>query len=217
MLKSKYDEIVAIVDDVRKRIVSEEEALKAVRTIIKYIGDDPNRGGLEKTPARVLKAWKNDWGLGYDKNYIAAQTASILNGQFDDGAENYSEMILVRNIKFHSNCEHHLAPFGGTCVVGYIPRKKGGRILGLSKLVRVVDMFSRKLQVQERLTKEIADFINEKCKPLGVGVIMKATHGCMLTRGVRQDNTDAITSALRGEMYTKPEVRAEFLHLAGIK
>lgn len=189
---------------------SAAEVVIAIRTLIKYIGDDPDRPGLVDTPLRVIKAWKNDWGLGYDHNFIRVQKKSILGGQFDDGAESYDTMICVRKIAFTSHCEHHLAEFGGLVDIAYIPKTK---ILGLSKLVRVVNMFSKRLQVQERLTTQIANFIEEHCDPIGVGVIVRAKHSCMCSRGVRQSDTEAVTSALRGEIYEKPEVRDEFLRL----
>lgn len=182
--------------------------------LIRFIGDDPDRPGLLSTPERVIRAWERDWGAGYHPDYIKSQTESILNGQFDDGAESCSTMVVVRHISFTSHCEHHLAPFYGTVDIAYIPGN--GRILGLSKLVRVVEIFSKRLQVQERLTSQVADFLNDKCKPVGVGVIIRATHGCMLSRGVRQSATEAVTSALRGEMMDKPEVRDEFLRLVGV-
>lgn len=196
--------------------ITREQAIEAVKTLLAYIGEDPDRQGLKKTPERVIKAWENDWGLGYDTSYVQGQIDSITGGRFDDGAESYDAMITVQNITFTSHCEHHMAPFSGTAAIGYIPKKKGP-ILGLSKLVRVVEMFSKRLQVQERLTTQIADFIQEYCKPIGVGVVLKSTHGCMITRGVKQFDTFATTSALRGEMYSKREVRDEFLRLVGQK
>lgn len=193
---------------------SRQSALEAIKTLIAYIGDNPDRPGLEKTPERVIKAWEEDWGLGYNHEYERLQKLSILGAQFDDGAEQYDQMITVRKIRFVSHCEHHLAEFSGTADVAYIPRKKG-RILGLSKLVRVVNLFSKRLQVQERLTSQIADFIHQECKPIGVGVVIRATHSCMCSRGVKQYQTEAVTSALRGQMLTRPEVRDEFLRLVG--
>lgn len=190
---------------------SREDALEAVRTLISFIGDDPDREGLKKTPERVIKAWEEDWGLGYNQLYLTDRQNSIFLAQFEDGAEKYSEMVIVKDIRFVSHCEHHMAPFEGTIDIGYIPNK---RILGLSKLVRIVELYSHRLQVQERLTNQIADFI-ELCKPIGVGVVVRATHGCMISRGVKQFETEAVTSALRGEMLTKPEVRDEFLRLVG--
>ena len=165
-----------------------------------------------KTPERVIKAWEQDWGIGYNPKFIRQQVKSILGAQFEDGAENYDTMIVMKKIRFTSHCEHHLAPFSGTVDIAYIP-SRNGRILGLSKLARIVNLFSRKLQVQERMTTQIADFIQIHCKPLGVGVIVKATHGCMCSRGVRQFDTEAVTSALRGEMLTEQSVREEFLSL----
>ena len=192
---------------------SREEALQAVKTLITYIGDNPNRPGLEKTPERVIKAWEQDWGRGYSSSFIAEQTLSILGAEFDDGAENYNQMISVKNIKFTSHCEHHLAEFNGYADIAYIPSKEKAKILGLSKLARIVNMFSKRLQVQERLTNQIAEFLQIHCKPQGVGVVIKAKHSCMCSRGVRQDNPLAITSALRGDFLTDPAVRAEFLAL----
>jgi GTP cyclohydrolase IA len=192
---------------------SRQDALEAVRTLISYIGEDPDRPGLLKTPERVIRAWEQDLAIGYNKKYIRKQTESILGGQFEDGAEEVSEMIVVRDIPFHSCCEHHMLIFSGLVSIGYIAN---GKILGLSKLVRIVDLFSKRLQVQERLTNQIANFIEEKCKPIGVGVIIVGKHSCMEARGVRRI-APAITSALRGEMLDKPEVREEFLKLVDKK
>lgn len=192
---------------------SRERALEAVKTLIAYIGDDPSRPGLLKTPERVIKAWEEDWGKGYNKKFIQEQTLSILGAEFTDGAENYDQMICERNIPFSSFCEHHLAAIRGVAHVAYIPSKTKCKILGLSKLTRIVNMFSRRLQVQERLTNQIADFIQIHCKPQGVGVVIKAEHDCMLSRGVKSHGTDAVTSALRGDFLTESAVRAEFLAL----
>ena len=191
---------------------SRADAEEAVRTIISFIGDDPKRPGLKDTPKRVIKAWEKDWGLGYNSRYIREQNRSILGGQFVDGAEQADEMVVLTDIRFDSFCEHHLALFSGSVDVGYIPR---GVILGLSKLTRVVALYSKRLQVQERLTNQIANFINDHCKPIGVGVIVRASHSCMSSRGVHQPTVTAQTSALRGEMLEKPEVRDEFLRLVG--
>ena len=195
------------------RILLKQKALEAVKTLIEFIGDDPNRPGLVDTPSRVVKAWEQDWGLGYNEDFLEKQVHSILNGQFEDGAEQASQLIAVKDIKFTSHCEHHLAEFSGVAHVAYIPGGEKKVILGLSKLVRIVDMYSKKLQVQERLTNQIADFLQDNCAPLGVGVMLKATHSCMCSRGVKQYQTVAVTSALRGEMLTDPAVRQEFLDL----
>lgn len=193
---------------------SREEAIAAVKTLIGYIGENSDRAGLLKTPERVIKAWEHDWGLGYNKKFIARETASILAGQFEDGAENCNEMICVRAVPFFSHCEHHLAIFSGLAWVAYLPSRK---ILGLSKLARVVNLFSRRLQVQERLTTEVADFIDHHCKPLGVGVITKASHTCISSRGVHAPGVDAVTSALRGEFLTDAAVKDEFLRIVEMK
>lgn len=191
-----------------------DEAIEAVKVLLKFIGENPSRPGLLKTPERFVRAWEQDWGLGYSKAYIDSQIESIVNGQFD--AESYDAMLCVRKISFSSHCEHHIAEFRGTASVAYIPKKKG-KILGLSKLVRVVDMFSKRLQVQERLTTQIAEFVQNYCKPLGVGVITKATHSCMCSRGVKQYDTESIASALIGDFKSDPAVKDEFLRLVELK
>lgn len=203
-----------------KQKPTRQQALDAVRTIIHYIGDDPDREGLTKTPERVIKAWEHDWGQGYDADWKREQIDSIKGAEFTDGSATYDQMIAVTKIRFVSHCEHHMAEFAGTVDIAYIPKanvpgQHDGPILGLSKLVRIVNMFSRKLQVQERLTSDIATFINEYCRPLGVGVVIRATHSCMCSRGVRQYETVAVTSALRGQMLSQPEVRDEFFRLVG--
>ena len=189
------------------------QALEGVKALLRFMGEDPDREGLRDTPERVIRAWEMDWGKGYNKNYMRKEINSILKGRFDK--ESYSQMIVVKKINFSSHCEHHLAPFYGTCRIGYIPSKEG-KMLGLSKPVRIVNMFSRRLQVQERLTEQIADFIDKNCNPVAVGVLIKATHGCMLTRGVKQHESEAVTAALRGEMLTRPEVRDEFYRMVGV-
>ena len=172
--------------------------------LLQYIGEDPAREGLLETPDRVAKAWKH-WTKGYDES-----PEEVLK-VFEDGAENYDEMVLVRDIPFYSHCEHHLAPFFGTATVAYVPN---GKIVGLSKVNRLVDMFARRLQVQERLTSQIADALADHLKPKGVGVVLRARHLCMESRGVCQQGHHTITSALRGVLATKPEARAEFMALA---
>lgn len=168
------------------------------------IDEDVNREGLRETPARVVKAWQH-WTGGY---HVDIQ--SLLK-TFEDGSENCDEMVVRKNIRIYSHCEHHLAPIIGDCTVAYIPN---GRVVGLSKLDRLVDAFSRRLQVQERLTNQIADALFTHLEPLGVGVYISARHMCIESRGVQQQNSDTVTSALRGVMKTQPETRAEFLALA---
>lgn len=173
-----------------------------IRRLLQYVGENPSREGLLETPARVAKAWKH-WCGGYEKD-----AASILK-VFEDGANHYDQMVLVKDIPIYSHCEHHLAPIIGTVSIGYIPN---GRIVGLSKLSRLADMFARRLQVQERLTVQIADALNTELQPLGVGVIIKARHLCMESRGVCQQGHHTVTSALRGVML-EDKARAEFLTL----
>lgn len=186
----------------------EETAEKGIEDhitrLLQYIGDDPTRGGLEETPARVAKAWKF-WGSGYD-----ADVGALLK-TFEDGAEGCDEMVVVKDIPFYTHCEHHLAPFFGTATIAYLPNKK---IVGLSKLNRVLNVFARRLQVQERLTSQVAEALMEHLQPLGCGVVVKARHLCMESRGVCQQGHHTVTSALRGVFKDEPAVRAEFLALA---
>ena len=174
------------------------------KRVLQFVEPDTcGRGGLAETPARVAKAWRF-WTSGYN-----VDPASLLK-VFEDGAEGSNEMVLVRDIPLYSHCEHHLAAIFGKATVAYIP---DGKIVGLSKLNRVVDAFARRLQVQERLTNQIADAINDNLKPKGVGVIVTARHMCMESRGVCQQGHDTVTSALRGVML-EGTPRAEFLALA---
>lgn len=168
------------------------------------IGSNDPREGLLETPYRVAKAWEF-WLSGYDK------TPEDVLKVFKDGAENHDQMVTVKDIPIYSHCEHHLAPFFGTATISYIP---DGRIVGLSKLSRLADMFARRLQVQERLTDQIADALFTVLKPKGAGVVIKARHMCMESRGVCQQGHQTITSALRGAFRDEPETRSEFLRLA---
>ena len=167
------------------------------------IGEDVTREGLQETPARVVKAWKH-WTSGYH-----VDIAGLLK-VFEDGAEGYDEMV-VRKTRIYSHCEHHLAPIIGDCVIAYIPN---GRVVGLSKLDRLADAFARRLQVQERLTTQIADALMEHLQPKGVGVYVNARHMCIESRGVQQHSSDTVTSALRGVIKDEAAARAEFLALA---
>jgi GTP cyclohydrolase I len=167
------------------------------------IGEDPERGGLIETPARVVKAWE-EWTRGYRMD-----PGAVLK-TFEDGAERYDEVVLVRDIPLYSHCEHHLAPFFGVAHVAYIPR---ARIVGLSKIPRVVDIFAQRLQVQERLTAQIADCIDEHLRPKGVGVVLSCRHLCMESRGIRRPGSTTVTSAMRGVFMEKPEARAELMAL----
>lgn len=175
-----------------------------IKRLLQFVGEDPERGGLLETPRRVAKAWGH-WCSGYGKN-----AADILK-VFEDGAEKCDEMVIVKDIPIYSKCEHHLADIFGTVTIAYIPN---GKIVGLSKLSRLADMFARRLQVQERLTNQIADALEEHLQPKGVGVIVRARHLCMESRGICQQGHHTITSALRGVLKDKPEARAEFMELA---
>lgn len=171
--------------------------------LLQFIGEDASREGLIETPARFAKAWQ-EWTNGYSVDL------SNLFKNFSDGAESYDQLILIDPIPFYSHCEHHLAPFFGTAHIGYIP---DGKIAGLSKFCRLVDAFAHRLQVQERLTTQIADFINDTLHPLGVAVTIRARHFCMESRGVRKIGTGTTTSALRGVFQSKTAARAEFFSL----
>lgn len=172
--------------------------------LLRMVGENPERQGLQETPARVVKAWKH-WCGGY-----AMDAAEILK-VFEDGAESYDQMVMVKDIPIYSKCEHHLADIFGTATIAYIP---DGKIVGLSKLNRLADMFARRLQVQERLTAQIADALWDNLAPKGVGVVVKARHMCMESRGIRQTGQHTVTTALRGVMFNEPDTRAEFLRQA---
>jgi GTP cyclohydrolase IA len=179
------------------------------RALLAYVGDNPDREGLKETPARVAKAWK-EWCSGY------SQTPEEVLKTFEDGAEGASqsgEFVIVHNIPIVSKCEHHLADIVGHAHIGYIPN---GRIVGLSKLARLADVFARRLQVQERLTNQIADALEKFLAPVGVGVLIRAHHGCMSTRGVKIHSSTTTTSALRGVLRNEGSARAEFMSLCAM-
>jgi GTP cyclohydrolase I len=186
------------------RGVHRVDAETAVRSLLWSIGEDPGREGLKETPARVAAAWQ-EWTKGYQ-----IKNPALLLKTFKDGADGVDEMVVVNGIEFYSHCEHHMAPFFGTASVAYIPN---GQVVGLSKLARVVDAYAQRLQVQERLTNQIADCVDRALNPLGVGVIMRARHFCMCSRGVHKQSSSTTTSALRGAMRTTPAARNEFLAL----
>ena len=175
---------------------------RSVEQMLKELGEDVHREGLEKTPARVAAAMRY-LTSGYDKN-----ASDILNDALF--VEEYDEMVIVKDIDVTSLCEHHLLPFIGKCHVAYMPRRK---IVGLSKIPRLVDMYARRLQVQERLTTQIANTLNEVLQPRGVAVVIEAVHLCMLMRGVEKQNSKAVTSAMLGGFRDRPETRAEFMEL----
>ena len=175
---------------------------KLVEELLRELGEDPEREGLERTPERVEKA------LRYFTSGYAKDPREVLNDALF--VEEYDEMVIVKDIDFASLCEHHLLPFIGKCHVAYMPNKK---IVGLSKIPRLVEMFSRRLQVQERLTTQIANTINDVLQPRGVAVVMEALHLCMVMRGVEKQNSKAVTSAMLGAFRENAETRAEFMEL----
>ena len=174
------------------------------RRFLESLGENPDRPGLHETPARLTKAWKH-WTSGYQ------QSPSELLKTFEDGAEQYNELIVVRNIPVYSHCEHHLAPFFGKATVGYMPN---GRIVGLSKLTRLVECFAKRLQVQERLTIQVANALMEHLQPKAVGVVIRCRHLCMESRGIRTPGEETVTSAMLGELQPNLAMRTEFLALA---
>ena len=187
-------------------IAKQESVADLVRKMIKLVGEDPEREGLRKTPERYEKALKF-LTSGYHQN-----ADSILNGATFSVC--YDEMVVVKDIEFFSLCEHHLLPFFGKCHVAYLPNK---RVIGLSKVARLVNMFARRLQIQERLTSQIAKAIEEKISPEGVGVIVEARHLCMQMRGVEKQHGQAVTSAMLGAFRHNKQTRDEFLSLARSK
>jgi len=179
-----------------------EKIAKGVKLILEGVGEDPERAGLKETPRRVASMFSEILG-GVSEN--PARHLRVIQG------EKHDEMVLIKNIPLYSMCEHHLLPFAGVAHIAYIP--KGGRIVGLSKIARVVDNLSRRLQVQERLTKQIADLIMEHLKPLGVMVVIEAEHMCMSMRGAKKPKSITVTSALRGSFRTHSATRSEAMTL----
>ena len=175
---------------------------RLVRDLLKEIGEDPTREGLDKTPARVAKAWE------YLTSGYRQDIHDVLNEALF--TEEYDEMVVVKDIDLYSMCEHHLLPFFGKCHIAYMPSRK---IVGLSKLPRLVEMFARRLQVQERLTTQIAQTLNDVLQPRGVAVVIEALHMCMLMRGVEKQNSKAVTSAMLGAFRDNAGTRAEFMEL----
>lgn len=177
------------------------EAEAAIKTIIRWTGDDPERDGLKETPARVARAFEEFFkGYGDDPEAILQKTFEEIEG--------YDEMIVLRGIRFESHCEHHMAPIIGRAWVAYIPK---GRVVGISKLARIVDAYAKRLQIQEKMTAQIANTIQTVLQPEGVGVVIKAEHHCMTTRGVHKHGTDMVTSRMLGAFRDNPMTRQEFL------
>jgi GTP cyclohydrolase I len=184
---------------------SREEAERAVRTLLQWAGDDPTREGLIDTPARVTRAFE-DWFSGYDMD-----PESYLARTFEE-VEGYDDMIVLKDIRFESHCEHHLAPIIGRAHVGYLPNNK---VVGISKLARVVEAFARRLQVQEKMNAQIAHTIAAVLQPKGVAVVIEAAHQCMTTRGVHKPGVSLVTSTMHGVFRDNPATRREFLAVIG--
>ena len=183
-------------------MISKEQAMHAVSTLLKYIEGDNDREGLIDTPKRVIQSFEEIYS-GYDMD-----PAEVLSSTFN--GEGYDGIVLLRDIEFHSTCEHHLQPFKGRAHVAYIPTD---RIVGISKLARIVELHARRLQNQERITKGVADDLEEHLNPLGAAVIIEAAHGCMQCRGVKKQNAVMTTSAMRGVFFEKNEARSELMQL----
>jgi|TARA_A100001011_G_scaffold397545_1_gene498892 GTP cyclohydrolase I len=180
-----------------------EEAEAAVRTMLAWTGDNPDREGLVETPKRVVRAYEQFFS-GYEMD-----PKEVLSKVFEE-VEGYDEMVIVKDIRVESHCEHHIVPILGKAHVGYLPNK---RIVGISKLARVVDIFGKRLQTQEVMTAQIANVINEVLEPRGVAVVMNAKHQCMTTRGVHKPESSTITSTMLGAFRENPDTRAEFMNL----
>ena len=188
-----------------RRRPSRAEAETAVRTLIEWAGDDPDREGLAGTPERVVRAYE-EFFAGYKEDPVA-----LLARTFEDTAA-YDEMVVLRDIRLESHCEHHIVPILGKAHIGYLP---AGRVVGISKLARLVEMFAKRMQIQEALTAQIADTIQEVLKPLGVGVVIEAAHQCMTTRGIRKPGVSMVTSRMLGSFRDDPATRREFLAIIG--
>ncbi|MEM7744828.1 MAG: GTP cyclohydrolase I FolE [Pseudomonadota bacterium] len=184
---------------------SEDEARAAVRTLLRWAGDDPDREGLLDTPDRVIRAYR-EWFQGYDQDPI-----DMLARTFEE-VEGYDEMVVLRDIRFESYCEHHMAPIIGKAHVGYIPTD---RVVGISKLARLVNVFSKRLQVQEKMTAQIANVLMEVLRPRGVAVVVEGEHHCMSTRGVHRHGVSMVTSTMLGNFRQDPRTRKEFMDIIG--
>ena len=189
----------------KKDDVTREQAESAVRTLIQWAGDDPDREGMLDTPKRVANAYK-DWFSGYNE-----APHDFLNRTFSE-VEDYDEMVTLRAIDFESHCEHHIALITGKAYVAYLPKN---RVVGISKLARVVDTYARRFQVQEKMTAQIANSIEEVLQPKGVGVVIVARHACMTTRGVQKSGVDMVTSTMTGSLRKNEATRIDFMNTIG--
>jgi GTP cyclohydrolase I len=182
-----------------------EEAEAAVRTLLRWTGDDPDREGLLGTPERVVRAYE-EWYAGYGEDPVA-----ILERTFEETA-GYDEMVVLRDIRFESHCEHHLAPIIGVAHCAYLPNK---RVVGISKIARVIEIYAKRLQIQEKMTAQIANAIQEVLRPRGVAVVVRATHQCMTTRGIHKPGVSMVTSRMLGAFRNNESTRREFLSMIG--
>jgi len=189
----------------KPRKPSRKKAEEAIHTLLLWAGEDPRREGLLDTPKRVARAYE-DWFSGYKQDPV-----QYLKRTFEE-VEGYDEMIVLRDISFESHCEHHMAPIIGKAHVGYLPNNK---VVGISKLARVVEVFARRFQVQEKMTAQIANCIEDVLRPKGVGVVIEATHQCMTTRGIHKDGVSMVTSQMVGTFRKDARTRAEFLRMIG--
>ena len=185
--------------------VSREEAEAAVRTILRYSGEDADREGLLETPARVVKAF-DEYFSGYKQDPY-----QILKKTFEE-TDGYDEMVVLKGVQFSSHCEHHMAPIVGRVHIGYLPDR---RVVGISKLARIVEVYARRLQIQEKMTAQIADTLNAVIQPRGVGVVVEAVHHCMTTRGIHKSGVLMVTSRMLGSFRADPKTRREFLNMIG--
>ncbi len=184
---------------------SKEEARDAVRTLIKWAGDDPDREGLLDTPDRVVRAYE-EYYSGYRQDPV-----EILKKTFEE-TDGYDEMVVLKGVEINSHCEHHMAPIVGRVHIGYLPDKN---VVGISKLARIVDVYARRMQIQEKMTAQIADALDEVIMPRGVGVVVEAAHHCMTTRGIQKRGVMMVTSRMLGTFRTDPKTRREFLAVIG--
>jgi len=205
LAKPRPTPFCAVRPDPKEPRPSREEAERAIRTLLRWAGDDPDREGLIDTPARVAKAYE-EWFSGYGED-----PEEYLRRTFEE-VEGYDEMITLKDIRFESHCEHHLAPIIGHVHIGYLPKNK---VVGISKLARVVDTYARRLQVQEKMNAQIAHCIQKVLEPEGVGVVIEATHQCMTTRGVHKPGVSMVTSMMLGQFRQNPLTRREFLSVIG--
>ena len=194
-------------DNRKPRRPARKKAEEAIRTLLLWAGEDPWREGLVDTPARVAKAYE-DWFSGYKEDPVR-----YLRRTFEE-VDGYDEMIVLRDIQFESHCEHHMAPIIGKAHVGYLPNNK---VVGISKLARVVEAFARRFQVQEKMTAQIANCIEEVLRPKGVGVVIEATHQCMTTRGIHKSNVSMVTSQMIGTFRKDARTRSEFLRMIEVR